>query len=138
MEVVKSLFRKHKDIFWYFLCSVASFLFEIIIGWVLLQFLQRQIVVANTVTVALGAILHYFLTLALVFRKKNTRKTILIYIITFLFGLMLQNLIIGLFYNQFLLGWVEMWRYLVSKAFSVAIPFFALFYIRRFLNKKFV
>lgn len=127
---------KYFKIIKYALCSVATALLETVIGWLLLHTLPYGIVVANTSAIIIGAIAHYFLTMLLVFEKKNNAKSFAVYVVTFLLGLVLQNTIIWLFYEQLLINQAEIVRYIISKGMSLVIPFFLLYYIRSYLNQK--
>ena len=94
------------------------------------------IVLANTLAVIIGAFAHYFLTLLLVFEKKNNAKSFIVYAVTFGLGLVLQNAIIWAFYEQLLVNQSELLRYVISKGMSLVIPFFLLYFIRSYLNQK--
>ena len=120
----------------YVLCSVATALLETAVGWVLLHLLPYGIVAANTVAIIIGAIVHYFLTLLLVFEKRKNAKSFAVYIVTFLLGLVLQNAIIWAFYEQLLINQTEIFRFVISKGMSLVIPFFLLYYIRSYFNQK--
>ena len=136
IALMKSQLYKNKKILKYLCCSVVAALFEIVLGWLLLKHLLSQIVVVNTITIIMGAILHYFLTLLFVFEKENSYKNILIYAISFVLGIFIQDGIIWLFYNEILTRNNEMIRYSVSKGLSLVIPFFGLYYIRSILYEK--
>lgn len=127
---------KYWKIIKYALCSVATALLETAVGWLLLHLLPYGIVAANTAAIIMGAIAHYFLTLLLVFEKKNNAKSFAVYVVTFLLGLVLQNAIIWAFYEQLLVNQTEILRFVISKGMSLVIPFFLLYYIRSYLNKK--
>lgn len=130
------MLNKYFKIIKYALCSVATALLETVIGWLLLHTLPYGIVAANTSAIIIGAIAHYFLTMLLVFEKKNNAKSFAVYVATFLLGLVLQNTIIWFFYEQLLINQAEIVRYIISKGMSLVIPFFLLYYIRSYLNQK--
>lgn len=134
LYIQKKIFL-HFKILKYLCCSVVSALFEAVLGWVLLKLLTNQIVIANTIAIIVGAVLHYFLTLLFVFRKRNNYKSFIIYVSTFLLGIFLQDAVIWFFYYK-LTGMTEVTRYAASKGLSLVIPFYALYYIRSILNEK--
>lgn len=130
------MLNRYLKIIKYALCSVTTAILETVVGWLLLHILPYGIVAANTVAIIIGAFAHYFLTMLLVFEKKNNAKSFAVYVSTFIFGLILQNVIIWAFYEQLLVNEAEMVRYIISKGMSLVIPFFLLYYIRSYLNQK--
>jgi hypothetical protein len=136
MIIIKKIWSKVESISIYFVISVAVAIIEVIIGWRLILIVPDKIILTNTITVIVSAVLHYFLTLTIVFKKKNTYKSLLVYIGTFFVGIILQDSVIWLFYTVLLTMLSDFWQYLVSKAFSLGIPFFAIYYMRSYLYKK--
>lgn len=135
-NLVNKIMYQYGKIIKYALCSVVTALLEMVIGWLLLHLLTYGIVVANTASIIMGAFAHYFLTMLLVFEKKNNTKSFIVYVTTFVLGLLMQNAIIWAFYEQLLADKTESLRYVVSKVMSLVIPFFLLYYIRNYLNQK--
>lgn len=130
------MLKKHLKIIKYAMCSVVTALLETVVGWLMLHLLSYGIVAANTIAIIIGALAHYFLTMLLVFEKKNNAKSFVVYVTTFLFGLVLQNAIIWLFYENLFTNEAEIVRYVFSKGMSLFVPFFLLYYIRSYLNQK--
>lgn len=122
----------------YLVCSVFTAFLETIAGWLFLHMTSCGIVVANTAAVLMGALVHYFITLLIVFEKRNNAKSFLIYILSFVLGLVLQNAIIWLFYEKILFRAAEFWKYTVSKGMSLVVPFFLLYVIRKRLNERII
>ncbi|MGI5936946.1 MAG: GtrA family protein [Oscillospiraceae bacterium] len=129
---------KHRNIVIYFCCSAATAVLESVLGWFFLKLLPAHIVVTNTLAIIIGAVCHYFLTLKLVFRKKSSGMSALIYAATFLLGIVLQDLIIWALYDFFLKELPEGLRYWMSKIASLGLPFFAIYYLRSVLNQKYL
>lgn len=130
------LFEKYNEILIYLSCSVFTALIEIVIGWNLLKILPN-IIVTNTIAILISSIIHYFITLKFVFKKKNTMGSIIIYGGTFIFGIFLQDFVIDVFYNYILVTAGEFIRYTISKVVSLGIPFIVIYLLRSFLYKKY-
>lgn len=131
-----SCFAIYKKFFLYFGCSLTTMVMEMAIGWFLLRLLPDRIVLTNTFAVVVSAVVHYLLTLALVFRLKKNYKSAVVYVLTFLLGIVLQNAIIWVFYQHLLENTPAVVRYFASKVFSLGIPFVFLYYLRSKLNSK--
>lgn len=139
MEKIKQLLNKYRQILIYIGCSVFTCLLEAGIGYLLKNYLQYPLVIANTISIFLGAVVHYVLVSTKAFEKKMNAWNLFVYVATFTLGLLLQNLVIYVVYNKCLcmLGDdYEMLRYVCSKFISVAIPFFVIYYLRKYLYNK--
>lgn len=130
------LLEKYRGILIYLLCSIITALIEMGIGWNLLQILPN-IVITNTIAILISSIIHYFITLKFAFRRKHTMASVIIYVGTFIFGIILQDFVIDIFYNYILFGAGEFIRYTISKLVSLGIPFIVLYLLRDFLYKKY-
>ena len=135
MEALARVYRKHRKIIRYAGCSVATAALETGVDWCLVNLAHMDILPANTIAILLGAVAHYFLTLALVFELDNNVRSALAYGITFGLGLLLQNLIIWLFYDHLLVSLGDFPRLVISKGLSLALPFFLTYYLRSALNQ---
>ena len=133
---MKNFMEKYHDILIYLSCSILTALIEMGIGWNLLKILP-DIVITNTIAILISSIIHYLITLKLVFRQKNTIGNVIIYVVTFVLGIVLQDLIIVIFYNYIFVDAGEFIRYTVSKILSLGIPFFVIYLLRSFLYKKY-
>jgi putative flippase GtrA len=137
LKLIKDNIYLHQKILKYFVCSAIAAVCEVVLGFLLLKLMPQQIVVANTIAIIISAILHYFITLIFVFRKKNNYQSILIYASTFILGIIMQDYIIWLFYEKIFANMQEqILRYIFSKGLSLSIPFFVLYYIRSVLNER--
>ena len=136
LKEIFNLCIRFKKIILYAICSVFSALFESIIGWTLLNFFDKKIIIVNTISIILGAVLHYFLTLIIVFKIKNNYQSLLAYIGTLFIGLFLQNFVIWLFYEHLLYDFSEVSKFVISKGLSLVIPFIFMYFIRNEINEK--
>ncbi|MDE6888452.1 MAG: GtrA family protein [Eubacterium sp.] len=136
MNVFFNKIKCSQKILKYLACSVFTAVLETMVGWLLVHMISCSIVAANTIAVLIGALVHYFITLLMVFEKKNNAKSFLVYIISFVLGLMLQNGIIWLFYEKILFAADDFWKYAFSKGMSLIVPFFLLYVIRKRLNER--
>lgn len=131
-----NIFEKYRGILIYLLCSLITALIEMGIGWNLLKILP-DIVITNTVAILISSIIHYLITLKFAFRRKHTMASAMIYVGTFIFGILLQDFVIAVFYNYILANAGELIRYTISKIVSLAIPFIVLYLLRKFLYEKY-
>ena len=106
------------------------------IGWLLLHYLLYNIIAANTIAILIGAVLHYFLILLLVFKGKHNLSSVAVYFITFGLGILLQKGVIWVFYDVLLTDLPEVIRFVISKACSLAIPFSLVYYARKRLYER--
>ncbi len=137
LKYVRGILEKNKQLFLYLLCSVIAALVESGIGWIFLRIFPFHITIINTMAIFFGAAIHYFLTSIFVFKIKRNAASVLVYILSFGIGVLLQNLVIWLFYDFLLKAQTQGVRYAVSKALSLAIPFFVVYFIRKILNERF-
>ena len=135
-DIVKNEWCKHKKIIIYIICSISSSVVESCIGWLLLQYIIDNIILINTVAIVIGAIIHYILTLRFVFKNRNNLESMVVYGVTFGLGILLQNAVIWLFYDVLLANITEILRFFFSKACSLLIPFYAIYYVRSILNER--
>ena len=134
MQLIKKLFAKYRGIIIYILCSLMTAGIETAVSWYLIKAFACPVVYANTAAMLIGAVVHYFCTLAFVFELKSSVKSALGYIITFINGLVLQNLIIWLCYDRLFHTSGIFWQYLISKGLSLVIPFCLTYYLRKRIN----
>jgi putative flippase GtrA len=87
---------------------------------------------ANTVGVLVGFVTQFVLSSKRVFRSRS-RRTFVIYLLTFGFGLVLQDGIVALSRALLFGSSSQFIPFLVSKGLSIVLPFFVLYYIRRAL-----
>lgn len=130
------LSERYREMLIYLLCSIITAMIEMVIGWHLINILP-DIVITNTIAILISSAIHYFITLKFAFRQKHTVVSVIIYVGTFIFGIILQDFVISLFYNYILMSAQPLMRYTVSKILSLAIPFVVIYLLRSYLNKKY-
>lgn len=119
----------------YFGYSILVTIIDVAIVWILHNLLNINIVGANTIGIFTGFIIHYLLASKSVFDFEYGARGFYIYFVTFLFGLCLADILIyiGSYYLFNTLN--DSFNFLLSKGLSIGVPFFALYYLRKFLYK---
>ncbi len=133
MDLIKSIQRANTALTKYFLYSLIVTVFDTGIVWLLVRFSVLHLVAANTIGVIAGFGLHYILASKSVFDAEYGIVGFVLYLITFLFGLILANWLIYASYSYVFTTYSENFRILMSKGVSIAVPFFAMYYMRKYL-----
>jgi len=133
MDTIKLLIRGKFSIENYFFGSSFVTVFVTGFFWALLRFSTIHLVAANTIGVITGFLLHYILASKSVFNTEYGIAGFIIYLTTFLFGLSLANWLIFMSYHYVFYAYAVDLRILLSKGVSIAVPFFALYYMRKYL-----
>lgn len=115
----------------YILISLFTATIEAIIGIFLINKKGFGIIEANTISILMSTIIHYLLISKIVFNKRYSLWSITIYIVTFIFGIILQSIVIYYSYEFFLLNFSPYIRYVGSKILSITIPFAVVYSIRK-------
>jgi len=140
MDMMKLLLRGKIAIANYLFYSVIVALVDTGIVWVLVRFSTVNLVAANTIGVVTGFLLHYLLASKSVFNTEYGVGGFIIYLATFIFGLLFANWLIFMSYHSIFYAYAVDLRILLSKGVSVAVPFFAMYclrkYLFRMLNRK--
>ena len=135
---MKKFFKKYKALIIYFLVSCLAFVLDIAIVFLItgLAPLGQDGLIASTVLVTAniagnfaGFLLSYVLSSKQVFDTRLGVPGLVIYLVTFLFGLVLAATILWLFMKLIGLETLGNLGLLISKGFSVTLPFFILYYI---------
>lgn len=116
--------------FWY---SIISTVFDVILVLILLRVFKVTLVYANTVGVLLGFAVHYILASKSVFDFRYGILGFSVYAVTFLFGLALADYIIYISYNNVFYFLKNSVNFLLSKCASIVIPFFILYFMRKYI-----
>lgn len=135
-SMLKKIISKYNNILIYGSISIGVTIIDVIVTYILKHF--TLLVIANSAGVITGGIIQYILNSKFVFHVNKNTKNFGIYVLTFIFGLILANLII--YYSDMLFHYYifnERLIFLLSKGLSIIIPFFALYFIRKGLYKKF-
>lgn len=133
MEIMKRMLKGKIAIANYFFYSVIVTIIDTGIVWALVRFSPVHLVAANTVGVVAGFLLHYLLSSKSVFNTEYGMAGFLVYLATSFFGLILANWLIFMSYHYAFHTFALDLRILMSKGVSVAVPFFVMYYIRKYL-----
>lgn len=130
IKFAKKQIEEHQKFLIYISISAFVTIIDMTISRVGEFFMDRLL--ANTLGVVTGFIIEYCLASKRVYNSKNMR-TLIIYIFTFFMGLAMANGIVYvcrefLFHNS-----TSFISFLVSKGFSVVIPFFFMYFMRKWL-----
>ena len=118
--------------------SLFTAALEAVIGFLLMNEKGFHIIGANTFSILIGATMHYLLISKKVFYKDYNLYTFLVYLSTFILGIVLQNIVIYYFYERILTIFTPYLRYAGSKFSSIVIPFGVVYSIRKklYLSKE--
>lgn len=136
MEKLRSLIEKYSQVIKYFIISCGTAVIELCIGLLLINLLHLSEVVSNTAGILIGSAIHYVCVTKKVFDRSVDIRTVVIYISTFLLGMLIQNGVVWAV-CRLLVGVVgKSIGYTVSKVASLAVSFFVLYGVRKFLYAK--
>ena len=136
MEKIRSLIEKYTQVIKYFIISCGTAVIELCIGPLLINLLHLSEVVSNTAGILIGSAIHYVCVTKKVFDRSVDIRTVVIYISTFLLGMLIQNGVVWAV-CRLLVGVVgKSIGYTVSKVTSLAVSFFVLYGVRKFLYAK--
>lgn len=129
--------QEYKRFLKYFLISIIVTLIDIIVCYLLENYmlpnsiqLNIKILVANTTGIIVGFVIQFFLVSKHVYNKSDM-TTLTKFFLTFLLGLFLQDTIIVISRHFIFEGSSTGVAFITSKLFSIAIPFFFIYYVRR-------
>lgn len=136
MKKIRSLIEKYSQVIKYFIISCGTAVIELCIGLLLINLLHLSEVVSNTAGILIGSAIHYVCVTKKVFDRSVDIRTVVIYISTFLLGMLIQNGVVWAV-CRLLVGVVgKSIGYTVSKVASLAVSFFVLYGVRKFLYAK--
>lgn len=135
LQPIQKALRTHRALMLYGCISIIVTLLDIAVSYGAEYFLQATPVLANTAGVVSGFLLQYFLAAERVFHRSN-RRTFLIFFVTFLLGLLLADGLVSAGRNYLFAGFSDAHAFLLSKGLSIIVPFFALYYARRYAISK--
>lgn len=133
MDIAKLIVKGKLAIANYFFYSVIVSFVDTGIVWALVRFWTVHLVTANTIGVVTGFLLHYLLASKSVFDTEYGIAGFIVYLGTFLFGLTFANWLIYVSYHFVFTAYAVDLRILFSKSVSIGVPFFAMYYIRKYL-----
>lgn len=117
----------------YLLNSIYVTIIDTLIVWLMYRVMTVNIVAANTTGVVLGFILHYLLSSKSVFDIELGVPGFIIYLTTFLMGLVMADWLIYAGETYMFRELPTNLSFLSSKGLSIVLPFFFLYFIRRLL-----
>ncbi len=129
---MNGLFRRYKTVLSYLCHSILSTLVDTLTVWLLLNKFNIDITVSNTCGVAVGFLIGFFLDVKRSFMSSYTPITFLIYFGTFILGLVLADALITVCYISLEKITIQAWAFLISKGVSVIVPFFVMYFIRKY------
>ena len=136
MEKIRSLIEKYSQVIKYFIISCGTAVIELCIGLLLINLLHLSEVVSNTAGILIGSAIHYVCVTKKVFDRSVDIRTVVIYISTFLLGMLIQNGVVWAV-CRLLDGVVgKTIGYTASRVASLAVSFFVLYGVRKFLYAK--
>jgi len=133
MNIIKLILTGKPSILKYLTYSAVATVVDTMIVWLLIRFWSVPLITANTTGIVSGGILHYLLVSKSVFQTGYGAKGFLIYLSTFIFGLFIANCLIHVSYEYIFCDYMVDLRILLSKGVSLTIPFFILYFTRRYL-----
>lgn len=124
----KNIINEHKSFVKYFMISVFVTVIDIFVSW--LTEIWVPVIYANSIGIITGFIVQYFMTSKYVYNKKNM-KVFLKFFVTFLIGFVLADLIVYIFRVMIFENSDKLIVFMISKGFSIVIPFFVMYFIRK-------
>lgn len=127
------IFQKFNKIFRYLFYSVISTILDVIVVWISFHILSIDLTLANTIGVLTGFFVSYFLSLKKVFNTQHGFSAFAIYAGTSFIGLILANYLITTAYSVSIVYCPEWFAFLFSKGVSIVVPFFIMYFMRKYL-----
>ena len=136
MNSIKYIYQKHRAIVKYFFYSCISTVLDAITVRILFHTFELDLVLANTLGVVLGFIVSYLLSSKSVFNVDVGIASFAVFFGTFLLGLVIANVLIDNTYCLVIGHIPEILAFWLGKLASIVIPFFIMYYLRKFLYAK--
>lgn len=136
IESLRKITLKNISLMIYGFNSLLVTILDVFIYWMLLRYTGISIVGANTIGVVSGFIVHYGLSSKKVFKTNYSTRGFIVYLLTFLLGLALADWLVYISFHYLFLYLGPNGRQLASKVVSIVIPFFALYYLRKYIYEK--
>ena len=122
---------KSSKIMRYFFISCLATVLDVALVWLFYRVLKIPVVPSNTIGVVCGFLISYLLTARFVFPTAAKKGGFSIFFVTFLFGLLLADLLIYMGEHFLFVSYGVNVSFFLSKGLSVAIPFFVLYFVRK-------
>lgn len=123
--------KKHKGFIIYLVTSLFIATFESVSGIFLVANTNMPILIANTISIVLGTIIHYILVNKSVFKASTSKKTFTVFLSTSIASILLQNALVWIIVRSLSSSISENTRYSIAKVISLIIAFFAVYFIRK-------
>ena len=120
----------------YFINACLSMVIDVGIVFLLYNYCKVSLVVANTIGVFAGFLVGYLLTSKYVFREARGIKGSVYYILTFFLGLLMADWLIHIGNTVLFANTSHGINFIMSKGISVVIPFFFLYYLRKWIYQR--
>lgn len=130
---IKKWRREHQKFSNYFLISLFLTFFDIIFSRFCEKFTGA--VEANTISLIFGFIIQYFLCAKKVYQNNSVRMA-LIFFLTWLLALSMADGIVYVFRVIIFEKRKDFTYFLVAKGFSIVVPFFFIYFLRKRLIEK--
>lgn len=111
----------------YFLISCLASVVDLFISNYLYNIMQINYLIACNLGIVAGFLFQYFTGMKYIFKDGSRVKSFIIYVCTFVIGLLLASVTMWTSYNIFSMS------FLYSKLMSMAVPFFVTYLTRRML-----
>lgn len=132
-SLILTLYRKCEKILQYLFFSILSTILDVTVVWISFHILNINLTISNTIGVILGFFVSYILSSKTIFDTKFGFSGFAIYFSTFILGLFLANYLITTSYEFSIIYCAEWLAFLFSKGVSIVVPFFALYFSRKYL-----
>ena len=131
--LVITLIQRFRRILQYLFYSILSTVLDVLVVWIAFHMADIDLAVANTMGIITGFILSYVLSLKSVFETQHGIPAFAIYLSTSVIGMFLANYLITTTYEFSILYCPEWFAFLLSKGISVVLPFFVMYFMRKYL-----
>lgn len=136
MVSLKEKVKSNSVLIRYLIYSMIVTVLDLTAVYVMIRVFKWSLINSNTFGVILGFIVHYILSSKKVFNTDYGFRGFIIYLGTFILGLFIANFLIYVSYEYIFQSLNSDVNLLLSKGISVVLPFFFLYYFRKFLYKK--
>lgn len=133
MNKINLWIQQHRAFSNYFLISLSLLFFDVICSRFCENFVG--VVEANTISLVLGFIIQYFLCAKKVYHNNDVR-TAVIFFLTWLLALGMADSIVYIFRVMIFDNRTEFLYFLIAKGFSIVIPFFFIYFLRKRLIER--
>lgn len=128
--------QQYIKIIQYLFYSILSTILDTCIVWITFHIANINLSVANTLGILAGFILSYVLSIKKVFETQHSSHAFIIYLSTSILGMILANYLITSTYNLSIAYFSEGVAFILSKGVSVVLPFFFMYFMRKYLYSK--